>query len=72
MSYSSASAEPASAVSEPPPADVSGLSSKGSRDNKARAMALIVGVLIGTGVGLGIGMGIGSAARRRYDRWSRY
>jgi hypothetical protein len=29
-------------------------------------------VLIGTGIGLGIGMGIGSAARRRYDRWSRY
>jgi hypothetical protein len=72
MSYSSASAEPVPADSESPPGDVSGLSSKGSRDNKARAMALIVGVLIGTGIGLGIGVGIGSAARRRYDRWSRY
>jgi hypothetical protein len=70
VSYSSASPEPVPA--EAPPSEVSGLSSKGSRDNKARAVALIVGVLIGTGIGLGIGMGIGSAARRRYDRWSRY
>ena len=70
MSYSSASTEPVPADSESPPSDVSGLSSKGSRSNTARA--LIVGVLIGTGIGLGIGMGIGSAARRRYDRWSRY
>ena len=70
MSDSSTSAEPVPADSESPPADVSSLSSKEGRDNRARAMALIVGVLIGMGIGLGVGMGIGSAARKRIDRWS--
>ena len=72
MSDSSTSTEPVPADSESPPSDVSGLSSKESRDNRSRARTLIVGVLIGTGIGLGIGMGIGSAARKRFERFSRY
>jgi hypothetical protein len=71
MSDSSASAEPVPAELESPPSDVSS-PSKGSRDNGARAVALILGVLIGMGIGLGLGMGIGNAARKRFDRMSRY
>jgi len=70
MSDSSARTEPVPADSESPPADVSGLSSKGSGDKVARTVALIVGVLIGTGIGLGIGIGVGSAAQKRFYRLS--
>jgi hypothetical protein len=49
MSHPSASTEPLSADSEPPPADVSGRSRKGNRDTGARTMTLVVSVLVGTG-----------------------
>jgi len=65
MSDSSISAEPVPDDPESPPADASSRSHKGSRDNGARAMALIVGVLIG----VAIGMRIGDDARKRLDRW---
>ena len=71
MSDSPASAEPVPADLESPPSDVSS-PGKGSRDNRPRAVALILGVLIGMGIGLGLGMGIGNAARKRYDRMSGY
>jgi hypothetical protein len=69
MSDPSASTDIVSADSESTPS-LGSSRSDGSRDNGARAMALVVGVVIGMGIGLGIGMGIGSAARKRIDRWS--
>lgn len=66
MSDPSASTELVPADSKSPPSEVSSRSGKRSRDNGARAIALIAGVLIG----MGIGMGIGNAARKRIDRWS--
>jgi F0F1-type ATP synthase assembly protein I len=72
MSDPSASTELEPADSESPPSVASGDSANGSRDNAARAMALVVGVLVGTFIGVGIGIGLGNAARKRFDRWSRY
>lgn len=68
MSHPSVSTEPASADPETPPADSSVRAGKGSRDNKARMVALGVGMLVGTLVGMFVGIRIGNATRKWIDR----
>ena len=62
----SVSTEPVSADPGTPPAEISVRRGKGSQDNEARTMALVVGLLVGTFIGIRIG----NAARKRMDRWS--